>query len=53
MRILWGVLLGGGLMCLLAYSRSRQRHRSRFDEDLGTVSEQWRAEVRAKGGSDY
>ena len=54
MRILWSVLVGGGFLCMLAYARSRGRQRNHLTDDLGTVSDQWRAETESRsGGSDY
>jgi len=54
MRFLWGLVLSGGLVGLVALFRGRQRQRGRFNDDLGAVSDQWRAEVESRsGGSDY
>lgn len=54
MRFLWGLLLSGGLVGIVALMRGRRRQRDRFNDDLGAVSDQWRAEAESRsGGSDY
>jgi hypothetical protein len=49
--MLYAVLVGGGVLSLLAYVRARRG--SQQPGDLGAVSDEWRAEMRGKGASDY
>jgi hypothetical protein len=50
MRILYAIVVASGLLGLLGLVRSRRG--AVRPEDLGGVSDQWRAAMRARGGVD-
>lgn len=50
MRMLYAVLVVGGLLGAFVVRKAR-RATSRLN-DLGTVSDQWRADVRMRGNTD-
>jgi hypothetical protein len=51
MRSLWALVAGGVVLAVVTILRSRRVQRKPSTDDLGTISDQWRAE--ASRSSDY
>ena len=52
MRSLWALLAGGAALGIVALLRGRTRRRQPSPDDLGTISDQWRADA-SRIASDY